>query len=97
MFRGVMVLGLLSSVASGIWWAAAFTQEVKMMQVQVERNKTFSVDMGNDVRSLRERAAADDADDRATMKATEQRLDSIDSTIRRIEGKIDKVTQGATR
>ena len=96
-FRGAMVLGLAGTIASSIWWAAAFTQEVKMMQTQVDRNGKYGIDLSRDVFSLRERAAADDADDRATMKATENRLDSIDSTLRRIEGKIDNATREGPR
>ncbi len=89
-FRSLMVLSLAGSVASGIWWASGFTQEVRTMQEEIAKNKEYSFNMGQSVFSLRERAATDDADDRATAKATEYRLNSIDNTLRRIEAKIDR-------
>ncbi len=88
-FRGVMILSLIGTVASGIWWAAAFTQEVRTMQESIEHNTEYSVDMGKQVFSLRERAAADGA----TNRATQRRLKAIDDTLRRIEGKIDQATR----
>lgn len=93
-FRSIIVVSLVSSVASGIWWASAFTQEVRMMQENITKNKLYSIEMGQSVFKLRERAATDDADDRATLKATEYRLNSIDATLRRIETKIDSATRG---
>ncbi len=93
-FRSVIVLSLAGSVASGIWWASAFTRDVQLMQKEIAKNKQFSDDMGRIVFSLRERAAADDADDRATSEATEYRLNSIDNTLRRIEDKMTTTMRG---
>ncbi len=89
-FRVAMAISLGGTIASGIWWASAFTQEVRTMQGEIQQNKKSSDRIGTAVFSLRERAAADDA----TGRATEQRLDSIDDTLRRIEGKIDRATRG---
>ncbi len=88
-----MTLGLAGTIAAGIWWAAAFTQEVRTMQDDIESQKKYSEDMGKQVFGLRVRAAADDA----TGKAVEQRLDSIDDVLKRIERKIDRGTQRGTR
>ncbi len=92
-FRLSMTLGLAGTIAAGIWWAAAFTQEVRTMQDDIVVNRDRSVDMGEQVFSLRVRAAADDA----TGKAVQQRLNSIDNILQRIERKIDRATQGEVR
>ena len=88
-FRMSITLGLILAVASGIWWAAAFTQEVITMQSDVLKNRRFSEEMGIQVFRLREHAAADIV----MEKAVERRLDSIDNTLRRIEGKLDQVNR----
>jgi len=88
-FRMSITLGLILAIASGIWWAAAFTQEVITMQGEVLKNRRFSEAMGIHVFSLRERAAADIV----VEKAVERRLNSIDNTLRRIEGKLDRVNR----
>ncbi len=92
-FRLSMTLGLAGTIAAGIWWAAAFTQEVHTMKSDIETNRGYSEDMGKQVFGLRVRAAADDA----TGKAVEQRLNSIDNILQRIERKIDRATQGGAR
>ncbi len=92
-FRSAIVLSIAGTIAAGIWWAAAFTQEVRTMQDDIEVNRTYSDDMGKQVFGLRVRAAANDA----TGKAVEQRLNSIDSILQRIERKIDRATRGGTR
>ena len=88
-FRMSITVGLILAIASGIWWAAAFTQEVITMQSEVLKNRRFSEEMGIHVFSLRERAAADTIVERAV----ERRLNSIDNTLRRIEGKLDRVNR----
>ena len=88
-YRVTMTTSLLGAILAGVWWAAGFTQEVRTMQSEIKINKTFSDSMGRDVFSLRERAAADDA----TGRATQQRLNSIDRTLQRIETKIDNATR----
>ena len=92
-FRLSMTLGLAGTIAAGIWWAAAFTQEVQTMRGDIETNREHSVDVGRQVFGLRVRAAADDA----TGKAVEQRLNSIDTILQRIERKLDRVTRGGSR
>ena len=92
-FRLSMTLGLAGTIAAGIWWAAAFTQEVRTMQDDIETNRVYSEDVGKQVFGLRVRAAANDA----TGKAVQQRLNSIDSILQRIERKIDRATRGGTR
>ena len=92
-FRLSMTLGLAGTIAAGIWWASAFTQEVRTMQGEIKVNRESREDMGKQVFGLRVRAAADDA----TGKAVEQRLNSIDRVLQRIERKIDRATQGGTR
>ncbi len=86
----LLVLSLIGTLASGVWWASAFTHDVETMQGEIQKNKQSSDDIGAAVFTLRERAAADDA----TARATEQRLNSIDNTLTRIERKIDRATRG---
>jgi len=88
-FRMSITMGLILAIASGIWWAAAFTQEVITMQSEVLKNRRFSEEMGIQVFRLRERAAADIV----VEKSVERRLDSIDNTLRRIELKLDQVNR----
>ena len=96
-FRLSMTLGLAGTIAAGIWWASAFTQEVRKdlqtIQSNIETNREHSEDVGRQVFGLRVRAAANDA----TGKAVQQRLNSIDNILQRIERKIDRATQGGTR
>ena len=88
-FRFSMTLGLAGTIAAGIWWAAVFAQEVDTLRGEVDTNRAYSEDMGKQVFSLRERAAANDA----TGAAVKQRLNSIDSTLQRIESKMDRAAR----
>ncbi len=88
-FRVSMVLGLLGTIIAGSWYAGAFSEEVETMKREITRNTDGREDIAKKVISLQTGAAARDA----TAKGTEQRLDSIDNTLRRIEAKIDRATQ----
>ncbi len=88
-FRVTMLLGLIGTIVVGGWYAGVFSQEVESMKKDIIRNTGGREKMGQQVIDLQTRAAGVDA----TGRATQYRLNSIDATLRRIEGKIDARNQ----
>ena len=87
-FRVTIFLGLLGTIVAGGWYAGGFSQEVESMKMEITRNTVGREIIAQGVINLQTKAAAVDA----TGRATQQRLNSIDATLRRIEGKIDMAT-----
>ncbi len=87
-FRATILIGLLGTIIAGSWYAGGFSQDVASMKTDITDNTEGRAKIGAEVIDLQTRAAAADA----TGRATEQRLNSIDNTLRRIERKIDRAT-----